>query len=158
MTDAERARIMTEVEATLRRADFPSSAPPREEPVRERPLPEPEDAMDRWRREAEAQEVRRAAAKAALRAEERATERADWSAWTAYIDGRISAALTEQQNNVAELARGSVEFSNAVSARLAAMEKLLERLNTKLVELRSLDDVRRGGIIDMPSPLVRRVN
>jgi hypothetical protein len=147
---AERARIFAE----SRRILTEESEPPAPEPVREVPLPEPEDALAVWKRQGEAIERERAAAKTALRAEERATERACstawWSAIEAHIDQRIAAALLEREHELVELARGITAFANATEAKLAELEKLL----TRHAELRSLED--RGTIIDVPSPLIRK--
>jgi hypothetical protein len=139
----------------------PSAAPPRDEqPVREVPLPEPEDPMDRWRREADESDRERAAARAALRREEQDLARSQSAvARIASLERRIA----ELEQSVAtsdavmkELAAGAEAFARAVNEGLLRMETKLTELGTKMLELRSLDDQRRGSVIDMPSPLRAR--
>src|SRR5262245_20285219 len=66
-------------------------------------------------------------------------------------DARIEQRLAEHNQKFEELARGSVEFSDAACAPLRQMETMLEQLSTKFTELRALDDQHR--VVDMPSPL-----
>src|SRR6516162_4815171 len=113
MTDEERARIKAEAEATLKRlADFPKSYEPpgdgQPNRVHRHDLPPPEDPVSKWRREADAQEARFAAARAERRRQEREDERTaremdarTQRAWDEYVDRRIAAALAAQQDNVA---------------------------------------------------------
>src|SRR5262245_25730438 len=134
----------------------PQPAAPRPEPVREVSLPPFEDEVERWKREADEQEARFAAERAEQQRQEAHAARANWSAWNEYVDGRIAAALAERQHEIVELARGTVEFANAVDSRLVQLEQLLTKLSATHAAMRALDDVRRGETIDMPSPIIRR--
>jgi hypothetical protein len=162
MTDEERARIWAKTRAESERllsCDFSNPPPPDEQSTRGHghalPPLEFEDPVERWKREANEATRRRELADAERKRQEREDERRRGADWWAAIDARIDAALAGQRDNVAELARASVEFANAVQDRLLAMETLLARLDTKLTELRAIDDQHR--VVDMPK-LVRRTN
>jgi hypothetical protein len=151
-TDAERARILAESRRIL--SDEP--------PARPEPAPEPprevhvqfEDEVQKWAREADEADARRAAAKAELRREEGDNARA-----LTAIE-RITALeqrIAELEQSVAtsdamsrELAQGTVTFSQAVNQGLARMDVKLAELSGKLTEMRCLEDARRGQIIDLP--------
>jgi len=149
----QRAEILRRAHETLEHRDEPPPAP--RVPAPEPPPFEFEDSLAKWKREANEDSRRREAADAERKRQERDDGRAraqaaqaDWNAW---CDRRIAAALTEHNQKFAELARGSVEFSDAVCARLRHMETMLEQLSAKLTELCAIDDQHR--VIDMPSPL-----
>jgi hypothetical protein len=146
-TDQERAEIYAESCRLL------EDKPPAPTPTPEPPLVfENIDPVQKWREHADAFERQRAAARAKLQAE-RAAARADWSAWNAYIDARVAAALAERQHEIVELAHSSVEFATAVDRKLAELERLLTKLSATHNELR--EHVAREPL-DMPSPLVRK--
>jgi hypothetical protein len=129
--------------------------------VREVRLPKPEDDMDRWRRLAAESDERRAAAKAELRREEGDNARVlSALGRIAALERRVAEAeqlAAQSDETMRELARGAEAFSAAVSDVLDRVETKLTQLNSKIVELRSLDDVRRGEIIDLPD-FRRRAN
>jgi hypothetical protein len=137
-------------------------APEQPAPVREVPEPSIPDALELWKKQADEADARRAEAKRELRREEGNLLEARSA--VARID-TLEAHVAELQRTVAEsgemmeqLARGAETFSAAVNDVLGRMEKRLEELSTKLTELRAVDDLHRRGVIDMPSPLIRRVN
>jgi chromosome segregation ATPase len=139
--------------------DEPNEPPATAAPMREVPIPEPEDAMDRWRREAAEADARRAAAKAELRRAEDDLARSR-SAVARIVE--LERRCAELEQNVAnanavmnELAQGAEAFARAVDEGLLRMEKKLGELGGKLVELRAADDQRR--VVDLPK-LVRRTN
>jgi hypothetical protein len=157
-TPEQIAAIRRESERLLR--DEP---PPRPEPAppREPPPIVFEDAMDRWRREADEADRERAAAKAELRREE------DDLARTRSAIARIAALeqrVAELEQSVAtsdattrELAGGIIEFSNVVTSGLLKIEKHADELDNKLTEMRALNDLRRDGeIIDLPASPLRK--
>jgi hypothetical protein len=67
---------------------------------------------------------KRADARAARRRAEHDTARANGSAWNEYVDGHIASALAAHRHEVEELARASIAFADAVSARLRELERL----------------------------------
>ena len=140
-------------------ADEPVSPPPA--PVRERAIVF-EDNMDRWRREAAESDARRAAAKAELRREEGDHARALFAvARIAALEQRIAeleASVAQSDETMRELARGAETFARAVDDGLLRMETKLTELSGKLVELRAAGDLHHAGVVDLPSPLIRRVN
>jgi hypothetical protein len=132
-TDQQRAEILRRAHETLEHRDEPP------------PAPRVSNEDSRRREAADAERKRQERDDGRARAQ---AAQADWNAW---CDRRIAAALTEHNQKFAELARGSVEFSDAVCARLRQMETMLEQLSAKITELRAIDDQHR--VIDMPSPL-----
>ena len=67
---------------------------------------------------------KRAGARDARRRAERDAAGANGSAWNEYVDGRIASALAAHRHEVEELARASIAFADAVSARLRELERL----------------------------------
>lgn len=123
-TNEERERIMREARETLARRYEPAP-PPVEQANRTRLPPiEFEDPLRRWQREADVAARERESADAERKRQEREDERRRGANWWAAVDAHIERRLAEQRDSVSELARGTVEFANAVQDRLLAMEKL----------------------------------
>ena len=150
-TDQERAEIYAESRRLLE--DKPPVTPPAPAPEPEPPPLMPEDPIAKWKREADARDRERKAAIAERQRVERAARASDWSAWDAYVDARIAAALAERQHEIVELAHSSVEFAKAVDKKLAELERLLTKITDTHKELR--EHLAREPL-DMPSPLVRK--
>jgi hypothetical protein len=74
-------------------------------------------------------------------------------AWERWCDSRIERALAAQRDDVAELARSTVEFANAVDKKLCELQTLLTKLSAVHEQLRAHNDRRP---LDMPSPLQPR--
>jgi hypothetical protein len=148
------AAIRRESERLLR-DDKPAPRPEPAPTPREARLPEI-DAVQEWRDWHEARDQEREDERAEMRREQRDAERERAAGWAAYVDSRIAAALAERQHELIALARGTLEFSNAVTARLQKMEQLIDKLDAAHAKLRAHEDLRRGEIIDLPSPLVRK--
>src|SRR5262249_45750565 len=98
------------------------------------PAPEPplviESEMDRYRREAEDFERKRAAFKAERRAEERAVEdlrRADANDLEDRVSG-LEERMDAVEALVTELARSTVAFSDAVDSKLADLSSVLTKI------------------------------
>jgi len=148
------AAIRAESERLL--ADKPPAEQPAPTPVREVPLVF-EDDMDKWRREAAESDERRAKAKAELQREAREAHEARSAVGRiAALEDRIAQlewALADANATTNELAKGAQALGDAVTQATFRMETKLAELSGKLVELRAADDLRRGGVIDMPSPL-----
>jgi hypothetical protein len=147
-TAEEKAAIIAEGHRRKVKWDFSAHD---EQPAREPPpvAVEEVDPVRKWREEADAQERRFEATRAERRRQERDATRAqaqaaqpDWSAWNAWCDQRIAAALAEHHREFSELARASVAFADAVSARLRELEKLIAKLDATHAELRAHNDRR----------------
>jgi len=122
------------------------------------PLPlvfEEVDPVRKWREEADAQEARFEAARAARRSQECAAEDVRAADWWAAIDARIASALAQHHEQFAALATASATFADAVSARLEQLEKLLTKFDATHAKLREHDDQR--GVVDLPNPLAYKV-
>jgi|SRR5262249_30931127 len=92
------------------------------EALTQRLLSQPlEDPLQRWKREADESDRQREAARAQLRREEREAERARGADWWAAVDAHIERRLAEHQEQFAELAKASAEFSDKV---LQALDRL----------------------------------
>jgi hypothetical protein len=155
-TDAERAEILRQARETLGRRDEPPA------PRATAPEPPPlviETREERWRREANEDIVQREAADAERRRQAEADERRRGADWWALINRHIDERFAEQQERFNDLARAAAEFSDTVAQSLDRLDALCAQLNTKFVELRALDDQRRG-IIDVPDFIrkERRIN
>jgi hypothetical protein len=149
-SDQEKAAIFRRSRELLERDGVPSTPPP----TPESPPLVFESEMDRWRREADEFEQKRAAAKAALRREERDIAHAHTlEARIAELEQRVAAV--EQRDDVAEFAKASAEFSDKTLQALDRLEQLCAELSGKLTELRAADDLHR--VVDPPK-LVRRAN
>jgi uncharacterized coiled-coil protein SlyX len=157
---ADRDRILRQSREILERGDKPPPSPAQPAPVREIPLTF-EDPVEAWKREGTEIEQRRAEAKAELRREEGDNARVlSALGRIAALEQRIAeleASLAQSDETMRELARGAADFGAAVDGGLARMETKLAELSGKLTELRSLDDVRRGTVLDLPD-FRRRVN
>ena len=139
-------------------SDAPPARPePAPAPVREVHIPA-SDPVREWAEEADAFERKCEAHRARLKREERDAERARSTDWAAYIDAHIERRLAEHHEQFSELAKASAEFSDKVLQALDRLDGLFAQLSTKMTELRAADDLHRRGVIDMPSPLMRRVN
>src|SRR5262249_53390947 len=114
-----------------------------------------------WAAEADAFDRKCEGHRAEMRREVRDAERERAAGWAEYVNAlverRLGEALAERQHEMTELARSTVEFANAVDKRLVELERLLTKRGTAH---RAIDDLRRGDIIDMPSPLTykQRIN
>jgi DNA repair exonuclease SbcCD ATPase subunit len=132
----------------------PLPAPPREAMV-----PEAEDPVAKWRREADEFDRKREAERAAMGRREHEEREALVRARA--LDGaeeRIT-ALEERmdavEQQISELSRAVGDFSSSVSDAMLRQEKQLDKLSTLLTSLRAADDQRR--VVDLPK-LVRRTN
>jgi len=152
-SDQEKAAILRRSRELLS-DDEPPVTPPA--PAREPPPLTFEDPVAEWRSWHDDRAAEREANRAALRAEEREAHASRSADWDSYIDSRVAVALQRHQREVEELARACAEFSNAVQNKLDAMDKLLDRLDRKFVELRAIEDLRRGEVLDLPANFIRR--
>lgn len=104
-----------------------------------------EDPVECWKREGTEQMRQRAAFKTAMRREEREAQRARVQdlaandARLAALEQRLAAA-ERSMTMVHELARGCVEFSNAVDTKLHALEALSARLDATLTSMRGIHE------------------
>jgi hypothetical protein len=158
-TPTERARIFAESERLLRDPPArPEPTPPREVHV------VLEDPIETWKREADEADAVREANRAELR--RKSDERAAAFARQAQ-NNELAARVEALEARVDALEATLAAFANGTQVLGDAIENGMTRLDTKLVEfsrelsrrfaeLRALDDVRRGKVIDMPSPLVRK--
>jgi|SRR5215831_8795707 len=147
-TEQERAEIFR------RSCELLEDKPPEPPPAPEPPLVLEEiDPVRKWREEADAHDRERQANRAAMQRQQRDAARANWSAWDAYVDARIAAALAQRQHELTELASSTVAFANAVDKKLQEFDRLLNELKAALKQERQ--HAAREPL-DMPSPLVRR--
>jgi hypothetical protein len=153
-TPEQIAAIRAKSEQLLR--DKPPDPPPAPEPVREVPIVF-EDAMDRWRKEADERDREREAARDQMRREQRDAERARSADWNAWVDARIAAALAEHDAQLTGFEQASAEFSNKVLQGFDRLDGLVAQLDTKLTELRALNDLQRADVLDLPD-FRRRAN
>src|SRR5262249_26603480 len=151
----EIARVRRESERLL--CDPP--ARPEPEPVREVPLP-PRDEVREWREWQDARTAEREAHRAALRREQR--EEHEAMARARALDGaeaRIEALegrMDEIERQISELSRAIQEFSRAVTGGLNSQDRKLEKLQTLLTELRTIDDLQRRAPLDLPGGFIRK--
>ena len=155
-------RVRRESERLLRDSPpaRPEPAPPREVPV------VLDDPVQKWREEADAFDRLREQNRAAMRREGQQEREA--FARARALDGAearitaLEARIAELEQHVATvdgLAEASAEFSSKVLQGFDRLDGLIAQLGAKITEMRALDDVRRGEIIDLPaSPLIRKVN
>jgi hypothetical protein len=158
-TDAQRATIFEQSRRILTDEPKAPTAEQQPAPVREVVVPEPEDAMDRWRREAAESDRAREAERSAMRRQER--EEREAIARARALDG-IAARVTVLEQRMAEagqvlseLGRAVAEYSDAVSEGMLKTDKYIEALKTEMTALRAADDQHRAA--DFPR-LVRRTN
>jgi hypothetical protein len=153
-SEHEKAQILRTSRQLLRDKDKPPGTPPAPEPP---PIEiKFEDPLEKWKREADEADARREAARAAMRREERKEREAmtharalgaDAAARITALEGRMD----EAERQISELSRAVSDFSDAVTGGFRSLEEQCAKLDTKLTELRALDDQHR--VIDMPSPL-----
>ncbi len=130
--------------------------------VAKRLIGAPEDPVARWRREADEATAARAAAKAEI-ASKPAPAPFDWSAF----DDRIQAAIEAERLLMCETVGTAVgELLNEervivmreVRDELTSLKLECAKLATEAATLREALAVDRARVVDMPSPLSRRVN
>jgi hypothetical protein len=159
-TPEQIARIRAE-SARLLRDDPPPRSEPRPDPPREVRIPTP-DPVQEWRDWHDARDREREANRAELRRQEGDNARVlSAIGRVAELERRVvelEQSLATSDAMMQEFAQGAETFSRAVDEVLLRMEKKLAELDRKFVELRAVDDLHRRGVIDMPSPLMRRVN
>ena len=148
------ARIRAESERLLR-DDSPPPAPAPERVIVF------EDDMDRHRREAREFDERRAQAKAELRrAEGDAARVLSALGRVAALEARcaeLEQSLETSNATMRELAASAAAFADSVDQGLQRVQTKLLELSTTLTEMRALEDVRRGEVLDLPD-FRRRAN
>jgi hypothetical protein len=154
-SDQEKAAILRESRRLLKDDDRPVP------PVAREPLPEIvfEEPVAKWKREADEQEARFEAERAASQREERAEREA--LARARALDGveeRVTVLeqrMDEVERQISELSRAVGDFSDSVSEAMQHQDKQLEKLSVKLSEIRAADDLHRAAL-DLPNPLIRK--
>jgi len=158
-SDQEKAAILRRSRELLS-DDKPPVTPPAPAP-RELPIPEP-DPVAEWREWHDARAAEREANRAAMRRDARENARVLLALERiAALEQRIAeleASVATSDETLRQLAAGAEAFSSAVEAGLGRMEQRLVELSGKLVELRALDDVRRGEVLDLPANFIRKVH
>jgi hypothetical protein len=116
------------------------------------------NAHDRWRYD-NGQADQKCAQERQREAKEREAERAravranDIEARITALEGRMD----QIERQVSELSRAVGDFSDAVNAGFLSLDEQLKKLSTLLTSLRAADDQHRA-VLDLPNPLIRRVN
>jgi ABC-type Zn2+ transport system substrate-binding protein/surface adhesin len=147
-SEEDKRRILEEARATLAdMADLPTI-----EELAERELePSAEDPVARWRREHEERDAERAAYRQREADDNNARRTRDWEQWA---DARIAKAIAEHDRNLnlnqvlgETVSKIRHEFRHAIAEAIGELRRELARAKAH-------DD---GSLVDLPSPLIRKV-
>jgi len=122
-------------------------------------VPPPEDQLAKWRREHAEQEVRFAKE----RAERAGAKQRDGSAWNAWCDQRIEAALARFRDRGRELlteiiAEIRAEATDDLERATRSLTAELADLKATLAELRLVLCGERASLVKLTNPLQHRPN
>jgi hypothetical protein len=159
-TPAQRAAVIAESRRLLAE-DAPARSPP-PSPSPQRALPVNivfEDAVAKWKREADEADRERARAKAEIRREERADRRAFFHRQQTAVDieQRVAALEARMDNMEAAIAtlaegmNGAATFSGNAAARFSDVETAFKALNTELDTMRAQHQSEYSALRDRVS-------
>jgi hypothetical protein len=141
VTEEKKRRIMTEDRANIEPRDaeeaFRDARGPELEPI--------EDPLEKWRREQLELEAKRDRERTLTARQLNEQRSRDWEAW---LHGHLERDWESRSDIIAQVV---AHERKAHRAQFAKLEARITQLETKQ---RGVDD---GGVVDMPSPLMRKI-